>query len=242
MATSLNDDPNRPALRRGKAAGVAAPPELTTTPPDINQIVAVSDAANREPHTFAREWSTPTERTETLTALEALAQPRVVQYLATYHLTPPDLTTTTPAPAAPTQNPSTPQSHLRRGPRVQVAPPPAAPQLLEEQLASYTLSYGGLPTFVYTAQSPITLGGPVYLTLVAQRLPSGELQVALANVTDAAHLDRTPWLRPIDVVDPDASHRASLLFELRAQTTRQFALYRLITAHAEQQFVTGTIQ
>jgi len=116
------------------------------------------------------------------------------------------------------------------------------PALANEQLDGYTLSYGGLPTFVYTAESPVAAGGPVYLTLVTQRLPSGELQVALSSVTDAAHLDRSPWLRPVDVVDPDWSHRASLLFELRAQTSRQFALYRLVSAKAEQTFITGIIE
>ena len=118
--------------------------------------------------------------------------------------------------------------------------------LTNEQLSADTLSDDGLPTFIYTAEAPLTDGGPVYLTLVAQRLPSGgrqgELQVALSSITDAAHLDRTPWLRPIDVVDPDASHRASLLFELRAQSSRQFALYRLLTAAAEQTFLTGVIE
>ena len=113
--------------------------------------------------------------------------------------------------------------------------------LANEQLLGYTLSYGGLPTFVYTAETPLANGGPVYLTLVAQRLPAGNLQTALVSVTDAQHLDRVPWLRPIDAVDPDWSHRASLLFELRAQNSRQFALYRLITAKAEQTFLTGII-
>ena len=248
MATSLNDDPDRPSMRRGKPAGLTTSPELVTLPPDLHQIAAVSDAVNRDPHIFAREWSTPTDRTETLTQLETLAQPRVAQYLTTYHLTPPALnttgpsTTTTPGTTT-TRGTTTPSATSKptnhRKPIVQSAPPP---QLLEEQLTPYTLSYGGLPTFVYTAQSPITTGGPVYITLVAQRLPSGELQTSFSSVTDASHLDRTPWFRLVDAVDPDASHRASLLFELRAQTTRQFALYRLITAHAEQQFITGTIQ
>lgn len=236
MATSLNDDPDRPMMQRGKPVGGVTIPELVTLPPDLHQIVAVSDAVNREPHIFAREWSTPTDRTETLTQLEALAQPLVAQYLATYRLTPPALSTTTPAATTPTT------PHLRRSAKAQPPTPPAPAQLLEEELTPYTLSYGGLPTFVYTAQSPITTGGPVYITLVAQRLPSGELQNAFSSVTDASHLDRTPWFRLVDAVDPDASHRASLLFELRAQTTRQFALYRLITAHAKQQFVTSAIQ
>jgi hypothetical protein len=30
--------------------------------------------------------------------------------------------------------------------------------------------------------------------------------------------------------------------ELRAQSSRQFALYRLVTAKAEETFVTGTIE
>jgi hypothetical protein len=114
--------------------------------------------------------------------------------------------------------------------------------LTSEELRGYELSYGALPTFVYTAETPVAAGGPVYVTLVAQRLPSGELQTALTSVTDATHLDRVPWMRPVDAVDPDWSHRACLLFELRAQTSRQFALYRLVTEQAEQIFVTGVIE
>ena len=146
----------------------------------------------------------------------------------------------TPAPRPPaTVTPAMPThatAHHRR---------PAAPTVLalkSEDLRGYELSYGALPTFVYTAESPVAVGGPVYVTLVAQRLPSGELQTALTSVTDATHLDRVPWMRPVDAVDPDWSHRASLLFELRAQTSRQFALYRLVTEQAEQTFVTGVIE
>jgi hypothetical protein len=145
-----------------------------------------------------------------------------------------------PAPpataTAPPALPSRPAVHRRR---------PSGPTVLaltSEELHGYELSYGALPTFVYTAESPVAVGGPVYVTLVAQRLPSGELQTALTSVTDATHLDRVPWMRPVDAVDPDWSHRASLLFELRAQSSRQFALYRLVTEQAEQTFVTGVIE
>jgi len=98
---------------------------------------------------------------------------------------------------------------------------------------------------VYTALStpPGTASGVAgaerYITLVAQQLPSGELQVAFSSVTDAAHLDRTPWFRLVDAVDPDAGHRASLLFELRGHSSRQFALYRVVSAKADQIFVTS---
>ena len=46
----------------------------------------------------------------------------------------------------------------------------------------------------------------------------------------------------VDVVDADASNRASLLVELRAQHTRQFALYRVIGAKADQVFVSGSTE
>jgi hypothetical protein len=46
----------------------------------------------------------------------------------------------------------------------------------------------------------------------------------------------------VDVVDVEASNRASLLFELRGQNARQFGLYRVIAAHSEQIFLTGTTQ
>jgi hypothetical protein len=242
MSTSLNDDPNRPTMRRGKPAGLATTAELKTLPPNLHQVAAVSDAANREPHLFAREWATPTERAATLLQFETLAQPRIANYITLNHLTLP------PAAAPPATN-QAPKTTTRKSTRKTTAtktapqPPPAPPiPLSNEQVTPYTLSYDGPPTFVYTVEAAVTAGGPVYLTLVAQRLPSGELQVALSSITDATHLDRTPWLRLVDAVDPDAGHRASLLFELRAQSTRQFALYRLTSATAEQIFVSGVIE
>jgi hypothetical protein len=238
MNISLNDDPNRPTMRRGKPAGITPPEELKNLPPNLHQVAAVSDAANREPHLFTREWTAPTERAETTLQFEALAQPRLAAYIATNRLSlpaPPAVLATAPKPS--------PKKNSRRSaakPSTPQPPPPIA--LSSEQLTPYTLSYDGLPTFVYTAEATLATGGPVYLTLVAQRLPSGDLQIALASITDAGHLDRTPWMRLVDAVDPDAGHRASLLFELRAQSTRQFALYRLTSAEAEQQFVSGVIQ
>jgi hypothetical protein len=49
-------------------------------------------------------------------------------------------------------------------------------------------------------------------------------------------------MRLVDAVDPDDSHRASLLFELRARNSRQFALYSLASAEAQQTFITGVIE
>ena len=117
---------------------------------------------------------------------------------------------------------------------------PASVALADEELKGYSLSYGGAPTYVYMAHTVET--GPVmrYVTLVAQADAMGELKLAISSVTDATHLDRTPWMRLVDAVDVEASNRASLLFELRGQSSRQFALYRVIATKPEQIFVTSS--
>jgi hypothetical protein len=109
-------------------------------------------------------------------------------------------------------------------------------------LKAYTLSYGGAPTYVYSANTGGTGVALRYVTIVAQDDGLGEIKPAIQSVTDAAHFNRTPKMQFVDVVDADASNRASLLFELRSQNARQFALYRVIASHPEQIFLTGTTQ
>lgn len=257
MPTSLNADPDRPELHRGKIESATAPPQLTGVPASLHQAAAVSDAANNSPHVFTREWDSSTERAQTMAAMQKLAEPIVSEYLAINHLHPgaapstgPKLTTATASKTGPAHSID---SHSTRAhssahtTRHATASPAAPLAFTDEQISGYTLSYGGLPTFVYSAAVPTAgVGGldspPVRITVVAQRLPAGELQVSLKSVTDEGHLDRTPWMRLVDAVDPDDSHRASLLFELRARSSRQFALYSLATAEAQQTFVTGLIE
>lgn len=239
LSTSLNDDPNRPMLQHGKVESATAPPQLTGVPANLHQAIAVSDAANRPTHVFSRDWDSLNEKSDTRTAMQKMAQPLVQEYMTANHLQPgassgPKLVT----------SPKSKSSKARAIHRKPTAPPPLSFQ--DEQLTGFTLSYGGLPTFVYSASVPAAgadISGPlVRVTVVAQRLPSGELQTSLTSVTDDKHLDRTPWMRLVDAVDADASHRASLLFELRAKNSRQFALYSLVSAHAQQTFVTGIIE
>ena len=233
MPGSLNNDPDRPSMKRGKTPDQAAAAQLTGLPAALHQSIAVSDAADREPHPFARAWSAPAERAEMLTRLQALAQHELASYMRANHAE---------AAASIPQGKPLPKSRRAASGSMHAVKPLMTPTaaLTQESLVPLTLSYGGLPTFVYTAVSPSSAvpASDRYVTLVAQQLPTGELQVALSSVTDAAHLNRTPWLRFVDAVDADASHRASLLFELRAQHSRQFALYRLLSAKAEQIFLT----
>jgi hypothetical protein len=219
--TPILDDPDRPILQSGPPAAPATTPELTTLPPDLHQAAAVSDAATRTPQTFAYTWPTPTVRDQTLQALEALALPHLTHYIVFNHLSP--APTTTPATGPTFANTS-------------------APTFIHAQLLAYTLADAATPTYILTAESPLTTTGPIYVTLIAQPDATNALHLTLLSLTDATHLDRTPWLRPIDAVDPDATGRADLLFELRSQTTRQFALYTFSGGHAEQTLLTTPIE
>jgi hypothetical protein len=245
MNTSLNDDPDRPKLRRGVPSEELVPQQLSGLPTNLHQATAVSDPVNRDAHVFTRDWESPREHEETLAAVQSLARPLIAAYLTTNKL---QAVVAKPASSGPSFASKPAVTAKSMTPAAKRAAAKAATEaastfsLTNEVLTGYLLSYGGLPTFVYTVEVPVAAGGPVYLTMVTQRLPSGELQVALQSVTDATHMDRVPWMRPVDVVDPDASHRASLLMELRAQSSRQFALYRIVTAQAEQTFVTGIIE
>ena len=118
---------------------------------------------------------------------------------------------------------------------------PASITLTNAQLRAYTLTPTSPPTYILTAESPLTTNGPIYITLIAQPTPNNQLHITLLSITDATHLDRTPQLRPIDAADPDATGHADLLFELRSQITRQFALYTLTDATAQQTLLTTPI-
>jgi hypothetical protein len=232
MATggSLNDDPNRPNLHHGKPTSAMTEddlPKLVGLPADLHQMVAVSDAKDRDPHEFALTFDDPTQRAAVLQKMQSMARAQLAAY---------GKQAASPKAAPPTAK-KTPTSKSRKA-----APAPATEMLMEEQLKSYTLSYGGAATYVYTAHTAGTGAALRYVTIVAQADGLGELKPAIQSVTDAAHLDQTPRMRFVDVVDAEASNRASLLFELRGQSSRQFGLYRVIASHSEQIFLTGTTQ
>jgi hypothetical protein len=240
VGAGLNDDPNRPVLHRGKPEAALTEldiPKLEGLPGDeganaLHQMVAVSDAKDRDPHDFLRQWEDDAEHQAILTKLETAARAALAEYEAANGVTQPP-----PAPS-----PAKTGSTVRRAAAKKAAPPPPPEALLDEQLTGYTLSYGGEATFVYHAHTDGLGAGLRFVTVVAQLDMQGEPQIALKNVTDADHLDRTPRMRLVDAVDAEASNRASLLFELRAQSSRQFALYRVIGGRAEQIFLTGSTQ
>ncbi len=78
-----------------------------------------------------------------------------------------------------------------------------------------------------------------FVTLVAQPDLYGNIEVLLKSTTDGARLDDAPRMRLIDAVDAMADNRGELLFELRGQTQRQFALYRVLRGQVTRLFVSG---
>jgi hypothetical protein len=230
-AGSLNDDPDRPSLHHGKPTSAMTEtelPKLVGMPVDLHQMVAVSDAVNRDPHEFTLAFDDATQRAAVLQKMQGMARAQLAAYKGV------------PAPAA---APARAVAKVTTTtPRRTAAPAAASVALMDEELKAYTLSYGGAATYVYSAHTAGTGSALRYVTIVAQADGLGELKPAIQSVTDAAHLDRTPRMRFVDVVDVEASNRASLLFELRGQNARQFGLYRVIAAHSEQIFLTGTTQ
>jgi hypothetical protein len=69
------------------------------------------------------------------------------------------------------------------------------------------------------------------ITLVVREDVNGELHKALANVTDAEHLDVIPRLELIDAVDVDGDGRAELLFRQVSDAGSAFVVYRVIGDH-----------
>jgi hypothetical protein len=231
---SLNDDPSRPNLHRGKptsAMNETDLPKLTGLPANLHQMVAVSDAVNRDPHPFTLEWDDEVQHKAILEKMQTIARAQLAAYGST-----PATAAPSPAPAVKKTTPTTARS---RRPAASAAP---QTPLLDEELKAYTLSYGGAATYIYSANTGGTGAALRYVTIVAQDDGLGEIKPAIQSVTDAAHFYRTPKMQFVDVVDADASNRASLLFELRSQNARQFALYRVIASHPEQIFLTGTTQ
>jgi hypothetical protein len=216
-------DPDRPTLKRGKSSGfgLEVAPTLMVLPPDMQQAVAVSDAKNRPEHQWTYSWANPDDEKKMQAEMEDIARQAL------------GLATPTPEPtpkraAATVHKPAKPAAPL----------PPPAP-LADEQFRVFELAYGSGATMVLTATNDAPPPSRKFVTIIAQPDLYGNVRVLLKSVTDMAHLDDTPRMRLVDAVDALADNRGELLFELRGEGQRQFALYRIYRGTAEKLFVSG---
>ena len=224
-------DPDRPTLKRGKSSGTGSDiaPTLMGLPPDMQQAIAVSDAKNRPDHPWTFSWANPDDEDKMKSEMEDIARDAL------------GLSAPTPAPK-PKPAPRRPVAPgaVRKAAKLTPPPPPSDPVPLEdEQFRVFELAYGSGATLVLTAHTTGALAAEKFVTLIAQPDLYGNVRVLFKNVTDGAHLDQNPRMRLVDAVDAQADNRGELLFELRGDTSRQFALYRVLRGTTEKLFVSG---
>lgn len=219
-------DPNRPHLEYGAPAeqeALGAPAKVIATlagaQPHIEQMVAVSDAVSRPPHSYAYSWSSPEDEKTMRDKVEAIAS----QMLAASE----------PKPFGVVEKVS---GHHRA--KSKKAAASAAPTLTDEQFQAYELSYGGGATLVFTATEGEGETAR-YITLIAQPDFNGSPIVLFKQITSQRNLSIVPRMKLIDAVDTDADNRAELIFALENNTGRQYAIYRVANGTAEQVFTTG---
>ncbi len=215
-------DPDRPRLRRGEPVeyGPTVKPTLVGLPQDLDQEVAISDTSAIKQHPWDYSWASPDDEAKMKSGLEDMARK--------------ELGLDQPAPA-----PTKAQTQRTSVHRKTTPPPPPPAPLLDEEFRVFELQYGAGATLVLSAHTAGTGAQQKFVTLVAQPDLYGGVVVLLKNVTDGAHLDVTPRMRLIDAVDALADNRGELLFELRGQSQRQFALYRVLRGQATKIFTTG---
>lgn len=209
-------DPNRPHLTYtapSSQENLAKPDALFGLPPDMKQIAGVSDSNAIDTQSFTYSWASPDDAQKMQSALETAAQQAV-------------------APPAP-QPAKTKRAHVTPRRKTQ---PPAPPALADEEFHAYGLTFGGGATMVFTAHTTAT--PEQYVTIVAQPDFYGNAQILFKQVANADNLDVTPRMLLVDAVDTEGNGRGDLIFELRGQTYRQFAIYRVANGQAAQAFVT----
>jgi hypothetical protein len=257
-------DPDRPRLKRGKPAGlsVAEIPKLQGFPPSMQQAVAVSDASNHPEHPWKYTWANPEDEAKMKASLEDMARTALGLDAPPAPVKPVRKTAAGKkvplAPAKPAEpvaladerfrvfelaygssatlvlTASTPKAPLPDSTEDSDSEPPPPVIKRGKPVASTS------KPAAQTAQTAIVpkAAPQKFVTLVAQPDLYGGVMVLFKSVTDSAHLDQTPRMRLVDAVDAMADNRGELLFELRGDSQRQFALFRVLRGSAEQLFAT----
>jgi hypothetical protein len=213
-------DPNRPRLSYTTPESqqkLEKPDALFGLPADMKQIAGISDSNPLDTQSFTYSWATPDDAAKMQASLEAVAEKAVA-----------------PPPPPPPAAPKSASAHTTR--RKTAPPAPLPPLLADEEFRVFGLTMGGGATMVLSAHTTTT--PEKYVTVIAQPDFYGNVQVLLKQVASGDGLDVTPRMRLIDAVDTEGNGHGSLIFELRGQTWREFAIYRVGDGQASQVFVT----
>ncbi len=234
-ASTDENDPNRPVLRRGpqpKQSAVApvapsatgkqiasaqnAQGKLVTTTAEIGHrsYPAISDAGVYETRSLLYSMDTA-ERNNKSQQLSALAMEEIGKFVA-----------------------------KRKTPAL-----PKGTAISDYDLRAYDLDFSNSPTFVLTATLPVQgakalRGGEFdyYVTVVAREDINGTPIKIFSLVSDSNHLDAFPRLEMIDAVDADANGRADLLFREHSDSGVSYSLYRVYPYDLQKVFEGGASQ
>jgi hypothetical protein len=229
------EDSNRPRLRRGKPTDSdeaeiekesvprAAPKTAATAPSPaaknaIQIIPAISDAAGPEPRSYSYEMK-PEEEQALRKKVLALATDELWKRAKELE----------PGIAGP----PTRQVPLH-SPKGTTAAKSLLPSFDNVQFRVFDASASNEPVLVLTATAhlPNQRAGTAsaldyYITLVAHSDLYGELRKLFSAVTDNRHLDVTPKMELIDVVDVDGDGRGELLFREILDAGTAYVVYRV---------------
>jgi hypothetical protein len=222
----------RPTLRRGKptqaapedvedAAPKTGKPEsgataATSSPVPVQVVPAISDAGGPDPHSYKFFWKTGEEEERRNQMLD-LAGSEVRAYA--------DALARNQIPAKP------PAKAAAAGHKALVKP--AQPVLENIQFRAFDVWANNQFVLILTAVAhfPPVTGATTApeqysITLVTRTDIYGNLRKLYSGVTDKFHLDVTPRLELIDVVDADGDGRGELLFRETTDTGTGYLIYR----------------
>jgi len=227
----------RPTLRRGKPTQ-AAPDEEDTAPvvsnstdggkamapaPEPVQLVAaISDAGGPEPRSYKYFWKEGEEDDRRKQMLE-LAAKEVKAYV-----------NARAKGAIPAKGPVTKSAVAAKSgsaPRKPVVKQ-VEPEFENIQFQGFDLWTNNQPVMILSAEASLREGSPALaagkysITLAARTDIYGNLRKLYSGVTDKFHLDVTPQLELIDVVDADGDGRGELLFRETSDVGSGFVIYR----------------
>jgi hypothetical protein len=221
-------DPDRPHMAHGQQTPTDEyqPAQLTGVPSGLQQMIAVSDASDREAHPFVYLWADPSDATKMQEQMEIAAANAIAATAPAAKATPKAHTATTAA---------------QRHKAATAAASAPKPVFTNVRFKAYELTYSGGATLVYTGETQDHTGKTKYVTVIAQPDFNGVPKVLFKSVTDDDHLDMTPKMRLVDAVDARANNRGDLVFELSSHRDREFVIYRISGGQAEQVFTTGSL-
>jgi hypothetical protein len=233
------DNYYRPTLRRGKPTQ-SAPQEDEPAPTDkaptdktktgkadspgaaaasaepVKLVPAISDAGGPDPRPYQFYWKTGEEE-ERRNQMLTLAADEVRAYANAL---------------ARNQIPATPLPAAKKAPTARKAPAkPVQPVFENIQFRAFDVWANNQPVMILSAEAHLPPGAAAApeqysITLVARTDIYGNLRKLYSGVTDKFHLDVTPRLELIDVVDADGDGRGELLFRETTDAGGGYVIYR----------------